>query len=357
MRPFRSAVSHFYAVTRNAQWSFYTVAMSRLTTLVKKASPAGRLDYRVVIVFCLASTTVLTPIGVYYFVVGSLSMSIGIIGLALVYLVLALWIYRRREALPFNIVLAMIATAATLIPVKALGAVAAPWIHPLILVNYYLLARPVSLVINVCASVVLLLMITQEISLIAVSHHACELAAVMFFAHVFVWDIDRRQSQLRQQTRNDSLTNLDNRRSLDETLQRAEARQQRSGRPLSIIMLDLDQFKSINDDYGHAQGDQVLINVAKLIQSRLRRTDRVFRYGGEEFVVLCEETPLEDATHLAERLRLAVESDLDLGPARVTTSAGVASLREQESIVDCLERADEHLLEAKESGRNRVGHD
>lgn len=322
--------------------------------IVKGFGPVERLDYRVLVVFCLASTLVLTPIAVNYFRMEMIGVSLGIGGLAMGYALLGLWINHARRPFPYNLLLAFVATAATLFPVHVLGAVAAIWIHPLILVNYYLLRRETALAVNLFACAVLLILLSREVGWTEVSHQATVMAAVMFFAHVFVWGIDRRQEELELLSRRDPMTGLGNRRALDQAMQRSVARCQRSGLPLSIIILDLDRFKRVNDVYGHTCGDSVICGVAEMISSRLRTGDRVFRYGGEEFVILCEDTDRADAQELAERLRCAAERELVTGELRVTLSAGIATMRQGETPGNCLERADQALLAAKSDGRNRV---
>ena len=328
--------------------------MSRLRQFTYWLAPLDRLDYRVLVFFCLASTVVLAPIAANYYRVGLTGVSLGIGGLAAGYALLGCWILHVRRTVPYNFLLAFVATIATLVPVRVLGTVAVPWIHPLILVNYYLLPRRVALGVNVFASVILLILVSGSVNWTGISHQASVLAAVMFFAHVFVWAIDRQQRELRRQSREDPLTGLGNRRALETALQHAVARFQRSGRPLSLIMLDLDHFKRINDAFGHARGDEAIRIAADMIRHRLRKGDAVLRFGGEEFVILCENTDNDGAVHLAERLRHAARSELVIGELPITLSAGVATLHEEESGAECLERADLALLAAKSAGRDRV---
>jgi len=129
---------------------------------------------------------------------------------------------------------------------------------------------------------------------------------------------------------------------------------------LSFVMIDMDRFKRINDTYGHQAGDEVIIHLADTIMAHLRKSDFACRFGGEEFMVLLPNTPIEDARHAAEKLRKAVEESvitLQSGKAvRYTISLGVASvdLEKESSIEPALKRADDALYAAKESGRNAV---
>jgi diguanylate cyclase (GGDEF)-like protein len=156
----------------------------------------------------------------------------------------------------------------------------------------------------------------------------------------------------------DPLTELLNRGAFDDALERTVSLSHASAAELTLFMLDLDHFKTVNDRFGHQAGDQVLKTVSKqLIRCFPRRDDIVVRYGGEEFAVLCRNTGMEEAPMLAERVRSAVERmeiDLEEHVHRQTISVGVAVLENRESAARFLKRADDALYQAKRSGRNRV---
>jgi diguanylate cyclase (GGDEF)-like protein len=159
----------------------------------------------------------------------------------------------------------------------------------------------------------------------------------------------------------DPLTGLLNRYGLQRLLTHEHAEALRYDRSLSCLMIDLDNFKGINDSYGHSMGDVALQQVANILTEAVRGSDMVCRYGGEEFVVLLPETNLEGAVSLGEKIRAAAESRLfgdggkdDSSLFRLTLSAGAASLSDHESGNDMLARADMALYQAKAGGRNRV---
>lgn len=152
----------------------------------------------------------------------------------------------------------------------------------------------------------------------------------------------------------DPLTGVANRRALEARLAEEIARAARHDSPLSMVMLDIDHFKTYNDSFGHVLGDDVLVCFAELIKMDMRQTDLVARYGGEEFVVLLPETTLEGARMLAERYRLRVESTNFPGQ-KITTSVGVSvwqpRFERPEQFIDAVDQA---LYAAKRAGRNRV---
>lgn len=168
----------------------------------------------------------------------------------------------------------------------------------------------------------------------------------------------KHQSQaFERQARQDPLTGLANRRAFDEALQREYARAVRQGRPLCLLLLDLDHFKRINDQWSHNIGDRVLKQVAQTIQAACRETDVAARWGGEEFSVLLPDTDLINAEIFAQRLRHNL-SRLDFSDVAngltLTTSIGLATIADCEDADTILQRADAALYQAKESGRNRV---
>jgi len=182
--------------------------------------------------------------------------------------------------------------------------------------------------------------------------------------------IRTNQEQLTRLATTDALTGLANRRHLLAELEKELRRTGRSGRPLSVLMIDLDRFKGINDHHGHAVGDEVLVAVAARCQARLRAIDLCGRVGGEEFVVLLPEADTRGATITAERLCADLAEtpiDTSTGPLRVTISIGVATHQPQGPPPDettdddvtrraqlLLQRADDALYRAKAGGRNCV---
>jgi diguanylate cyclase (GGDEF)-like protein len=154
----------------------------------------------------------------------------------------------------------------------------------------------------------------------------------------------------------DALTGAGNRVAMDQALEREILLAQRSLQPLSVLMLDIDHFKSINDTYGHSIGDQVLRAVAGELKAQLRTVDMMFRYGGEEFVVLLSSTASAPAALVGERLRQAIQGwHYAQQPAlRLSISLGCAELQSGESASHLLHRADAALYLAKRGGRNRL---
>ena len=163
--------------------------------------------------------------------------------------------------------------------------------------------------------------------------------------------------KIREMAIHDDLTGFYNRRHLMELIETENSRSVRTGSVFSLVMMDIDKFKSINDTFGHQAGDNVLITFSAIIRSILRKTDFCGRYGGEEFLIVLTETDIQEAKVFAERIRACVEESFfpDLGAdSRVTVSIGIARHRNKEDVEKTISRADEAMYKAKKGGRNLV---
>ncbi|QZY54209.1 GGDEF domain-containing protein [Crassaminicella profunda] len=168
------------------------------------------------------------------------------------------------------------------------------------------------------------------------------------------FQIQKMNEQLKELSTRDGLTNIYNRRKLDEVLAYEYNRANRHCKAFSVILLDLDLFKSVNDTYGHNIGDKVLIDTAEILKNNIRRSDMVGRWGGEEFLIVCPNTNIHQALCISEKLRKEIETHKFPVANKRTSSFGVASYQKGDTIDDLISRADKGLYQAKENGRNRV---
>ena len=172
-----------------------------------------------------------------------------------------------------------------------------------------------------------------------------------------VTQLEDEMKRLSDEVSTDQLTQIANRRGLIQAFEIERARLERNGGELSIGLLDIDNFKKLNDELGHSAGDEALKSLAAVVSKTLRPTDRVARYGGEEFVVLLPETPASEGEQVLTRLQRSLTGGLFMHKDKqifVTFSAGVTGYRLAERIEDSLERADQALYEAKRTGKNRT---
>ncbi len=164
---------------------------------------------------------------------------------------------------------------------------------------------------------------------------------------------DRLRAELEHLATHDSLTNALTRRHMDDACRIEMERTRRNGRSMALLMMDLDHFKAVNDTHGHQAGDRVLINFVIKVNALLRPADQLGRFGGEEFVLLLPETSMEDALHVAERIRAGCAEPSTA--ATCTVSIGVAStLNDRDTVDALLARADAAMYRAKDNGRNCV---
>ena len=155
----------------------------------------------------------------------------------------------------------------------------------------------------------------------------------------------------------DPLTGIGNRSSMDMSFEREIKLARRHSHPLTLMMVDIDHFKEVNDSLGHQNGDKVLQKIVEIIHATLRETDQIFRYGGEEFIAILHNTDIENAKLIAERVRLNVAMapiSLENEDVLNTISIGVSDLRDNDTTSSLFERTDQAMYEAKTTGRNKV---
>jgi len=172
-----------------------------------------------------------------------------------------------------------------------------------------------------------------------------------------ILDLEKKLEEMSELVREDQLTGSLNRRGLDDVFEREAARSERRKSPLCVAMLDLDDFKRLNDTYGHVAGDGALIHLVRVIKDTLRTMDVIGRFGGEEFMVILPDTPLEEAAQTITRLQRELTKRIFMynnEKLLITFSAGVALRKDGEDQTSLIKRADEALYQAKRAGKNRV---
>lgn len=182
---------------------------------------------------------------------------------------------------------------------------------------------------------------------------ACTSLVCSLFAYMFAWRTIQQRRRLQQLADMDPLTGIGNRRTLMDEMAIALAGFSRHGTQCGLLLLDIDHFKKINDTQGHAEGDRVLIELASLVRKTSRRTDRLFRLGGEEFVLLLPNIDMAGLTTAGQSIVLTVAGQLRSGGKQVTVSIGGALLEPGDDSISWMHRADVCLYQAKAAGRNR----
>lgn len=254
--------------------------------------------------------------------------------------------------------LAVLYSIVTVLVTINLGINGAFWFYTLILFNFFVVPPLQAVIATLWALVALcgyellnpgtLFESRYQLTSFAVTSFICS-----FFACVFALRGRYQRLRLGDLARLDPLTGTDNRRVMDDELERAMAVHQRHGESFGLLVLDLDHFKSINDRFGHREGDTVLVRFAEVVSSVSRQTDRLFRLGGEEFVLLVPRVDALGLSAVAEHILQEVAQNVRSPGGAVTVSIGGAILDGHQSADDWLHEADQCLYDAKRSGRNR----
>ncbi len=166
--------------------------------------------------------------------------------------------------------------------------------------------------------------------------------------------LDVRSKQLEEKSKTDSLTGAFNRQGIEDAIRIGLWEWRSQKKPLSLVLIDIDHFKKINDEHGHAIGDHVLSTLSNIVKQHIRSNDLFARWGGEEFVLLCRDTKIEQASLIAEKIRELIASFAFKDNVQVTASFGVATLNANETLEQLFNNADKALYDAKHQGRNRV---
>ena len=304
----------------------------------------------------LATTAavVLLPLTVNDFIQGQVLR--GVVN-AVVVLVLAVNAYSMRRGgppiLPSVVTFLPIAVAVPL-AVYTQGFPGVFWGYPVVVFLYAVPGRRQASILSAIFITALVPVVYMTLGLGAAMGAAITLAVVGVFGSIFTTFGERLHRELQQLVITDPLTGTFNRRHLERSLRKTMDRRSRYGANASLIAVDIDRFKQVNDQLGHDGGDAILLDVVQAIRSRMRRVDDIFRTGGDEFVVLLPDTRLEDAMEIAETLRsLIAESEIVEG-RKTTISCGVRDLTAIANQQLWMKACDEALYQAKQLGRNRV---
>jgi diguanylate cyclase (GGDEF)-like protein len=321
------------------------------------APTTGTQDFRATSALGISVTALLlvTPFAANNLLQGRYLL--GILSMVIVAILSAnVWSSARGRYLPMLTLLGLAPAIVVFLSIafQKQGIIGALWCYPAVLSFYVMLPERHAWLANAVLIGVTMPQAWTVLEPSIAARVAATLLGVSIVSAIFVRVITIQQRRLEALAVTDPLTGLSNRLMLRAALEQAIEQSRRNRIPLTLLALDLDHFKSINDTLGHESGDHVLCGIGELLGRRFRRADHVFRIGGEEFIALLYGTDAENGQQVAEELRRAVES-LPLLPDRaVTVSIGIAPLRRDEDWMEWMKRADETLYRAKSEGRNRV---
>ena len=311
-------------------------------------------QFAVLVLFCLAALVGIVPFVAYRFAIGEPAagaVDLAIVG-ALVGTLAHAW--RGGDVEHASLFIVIAAAVGCVAVAHVAGDAGALWSYPVIAASFLLVRRSRALAVAALLILLIALDATAFRNVASRLMYIASASVTCALAFVFAWHTALQREALEKLASRDPLTGAPNRRAMARELHIAAEAFRRHRVAVGLLVMDLDHFKRINDALGHEAGDRVLIDFARLVQSRCRAGDRMFRYGGEEFVLLLPGTGVDALRLLADELRSAVEGDLRGDGQTVTVSVGGAVLQTGEANAHWLARADAAMYAAKRAGRNRV---
>lgn len=301
-----------------------------------------------------ATLPFLFPFSIYHFIQNRYTLGLLAITIMLILSVNSFSLFKRNKQLvPFWQFYTLLLVV-MIYMIHIIGPTALFWCFPSLFVMGFITERKTARTMTVISLLILIPFSFYISNIELASRFVFTLCMVCFFSDILVGYLIKLQEKLSRLAVHDPLTNALNRRQLDIYLTEAIEETKRDFGPASLLLLDIDHFKEINDTHGHETGDDVLKEVVNILHRRQRRLDHVFRIGGEEFLILLRNTELKHAITTAESLRKYIEENELITGQNLTVSLGVAEYKDDESPNEWLARADVNLYEAKNLGRNRV---
>ena len=324
-----------------------------IAEFIQDARRRIRADFRlgIYLTFSSIGMVFILPLAIVRFLNGDMALAVLNVSLVVMFVFTLIYAWRGGDLdrLGTGTCLAIslgVAVTTTLNPAGVF------WVFPAVLANAFLVTPRLALLLALALLTFVGNQVFGEASVYQALPVLGSLALTAAFATLFARSSGLRRAQLEQLATLDPLTGIENRRALEAEIAIALSAFQRDARPIALAMIDLDHFKRVNDRHGHEVGDQVLRDFARLAEGAVRRTDRLFRYGGEEFVLLMPSTDDLGLELAMSHLRLKIREGLRAEGEPVTVSIGGAILRRNESRDAWVSRADTALYRAKANGRN-----
>lgn len=309
---------------------------------------------KVLLSLSLAGGCGIFPFAVYRLL--SREWAIGIIDLiaSIGMFTLFIYVFKTHKIEYATRILSGLTLSAVIFSVNLLGAQQVYWAFPAVLSFFYLLKPRNAIFFTLIAIVMIFPILYQQTTLKTLGTMMAPLFVSISFAYFFAVQMEAQRKLLLEQATKDPLTGAGNRRALTEKLEQLIALFQRTGNKVTMLMIDVDHFKIINDTHGHNAGDRFLTKITQVFKARIRISDSLYRFGGEEFIIVAEDTDINDARILAEEIRTTIDNNDMILETPGTISIGIAELKPEETDEQWIKRADQALFKAKQSGRNQV---
>ena len=303
----------------------------------------------------LISAVIIAPFVVINIYQEEYLLALGIFFLICLYSLAAYRCHQNKYSLPLSLFgIAPVITSISAFALYKIGIAASFWSFPAIFVLYFVLPLRFAAVINIVFLVVILPISFNAMAMNEFTRFYMVLIGTSVFVFMCIKEIESQQNSLTKLSNTDVLTGLNNRALLDQSLEQAIHLNRRYKTSMTLLIIDLDHFKKINDIFGHTTGDDVLKQVAILMRNNFRVPDIIFRIGGEEFLVLLNGSDTSNSEMVAERLRQSIETYKFIPNHKVTASIGVCELKAHNTAKNWMSECDERLYVAKVNGRNKV---
>lgn len=316
------------------------------------------LQLTLIVIVAALAFIFITPFGVHRFLEGDYLVAVSDLFIVLAAGASAVKAWKTGATRVAGLIISVVSSLGLIIVTFSRGIEGVFWIYPLIMFVFYLSSPRLALI---QVSLVLAAFVVREFFLphtifytqVQLISFLATAATATSFSYLFAGRNQRQRSQLMNWATKDPLTGLDNRRGLEKQIQLALSTKVDNNTDYGLLVMDLDSFKYINDTLGHSEGDRVLRDLAHLISISVRLSDHVFRYGGDEFVILLSNINSRGLEEVCKNVLNKIRSNLRCGETPVTVSIGAALLGSAKDAESWFLRADQCLYKAKEDGRNR----
>jgi len=273
-----------------------------------------------------------------------------VIGMGLIFI----YIYKTDNVKNASLVIIIVALIGNVVSFYIKGIAQINWIYPGMLMVYFVVSPKKGLLLNFILLALFLPKLIMSLEIIDLATTLMTIMITNIIAYAFASGLRQQEDKLKKMASEDYLTGAGNRRALSLKVEELQKTLRNHDKTATLILIDLDYFKKINDTYGHIQGDEVLIKMVELLGSHFKESNCIFRYGGEEFLVICSNVNIHQAYKKAQEFRQVYKNNIIIDDQEQTISIGVAEYSKEESNEEWIHRVDLALYQAKNEGRDRV---
>jgi diguanylate cyclase (GGDEF)-like protein len=309
---------------------------------------------KMLLVLAIGTAIGIFPFAIYRLIQQDLYVAILDIFVVLGMSSIFIYVYKTNDVRKASLILILVALVGNVISFYLKGINQINWIYPAMLSAYYIMSPKKGMIVNF---VMLSFYLPKLVSLLETVNLATILVTIVItniIAYVFAAGLKKQEMVLKKLASEDYLTSTGNRRSLSNRLGKLHTILKNHDKTASIILLDLDHFKKVNDTYGHIKGDEVLIRLSDLLRHDFKDFKNIYRYGGEEFLVICKDIDENQAFEKAEEFRGIVKNNIIIDKKEQTISLGIAEYIKEETVEEWIHRVDIALYQAKKQGRDRT---